>query len=335
MDENVAKQTVKRIIQHCHHHDKRNVVITFHGGEPMLGGLKHLEMLLTAIHDGFSDSGISYSLGMQSNGLLLSNEIGELMLKNKMTLGISLDGPPAINDIFRIDHQGNPSTTKLEERLSVLNSSHYRNIFDGFICVININTDPIKVAKYLFSFNPPSIHFTFPLNNYDNRPQGKEFNLESTPYADWLIKIFDYWVNNNTSSEIRIFNSIMRQMFGLPSADEAIGLSPIDLVIIETNGDIEAVDSLKSTYNGATCLGYNVFEHSFDVAAKDLAIKSRQIGKDALCDKCKDCPVVNICGGGYLPHRYSTENGFTNPSIYSSDLEKLIRHIHTYLQRIL
>jgi len=34
---------------------------------------------------------------------------------------------------------------------------------------------------------------------------------------------------------------------------------------------------------------------------------------------------------GYLPHRYSKQNGFDNPSIYCNDLMKLITHIQNKL----
>jgi uncharacterized protein len=37
--------------------------------------------------------------------------------------------------------------------------------------------------------------------------------------------------------------------------------------------------------------------------------------------------VVNICGGGYYPHRYSKILEFDNPSVYCEDLYKLITHI--------
>ena len=41
----------------------------------------------------------------------------------------------------------------------------------------------------------------------------------------------------------------------------------------------------------------------------------------------ESCPVKAVCGGGYLPHRYSVVNGFDNPSIYCHNLMKLIIYI--------
>ena len=42
---------------------------------------------------------------------------------------------------------------------------------------------------------------------------------------------------------------------------------------------------------------------------------------------CQTCPERDTCGGGYLPHRYSRQRGFDNPSVWCADLLKLFGHI--------
>ena len=46
-----------------------------------------------------------------------------------------------------------------------------------------------------------------------------------------------------------------------------------------------------------------------------------------LCATCRSCPEITVCGGGYLPHRYSRMNGFDNPFIWCVDILKLIAHL--------
>jgi len=329
MSEEVARQTARRIREHCEYHNKSNISITFHGGEPLLGGMKQLRMLVSVIEEILPDFKIC--LGIQSNGLLFTEEIGDFFLEKGIRLGISIDGPPSINDIYRVDHQGRPTSAELEKKLELLLSPTYRKIFSGFLCVINPEVDPIAVSDYLLSYQPNSYDLLFPLNHHSNPPVGKIKDRNATPYGDWLIKAFDHWAAQNTQTTVRIFRSIMNLVCNRSSLVESLGLSTVDLIVVEANGEIEAVDSLKSTYEGATKLGFNVFDNDFNTVASHYAVRSRQMGAKTLCPKCQACPIVKICGSGYVPHRYSAENGFNNPSVYCADLEKLIRHIHSYI----
>lgn len=338
MSEAVARQTAARIFEHCRKHDKQHVVITFHGGEPLLGGVKHLEMLTAVIRETLQDRGIAVALGMQSNGMLFRPEIGDLMLDRRISIGVSLDGPPAVNDRYRVDHKGNGTSQRVEQGLRVLLSPRYRSLFAGFLCKIDLENDPLEVARYFFSPDSPIacdwpvVDFTLPHNNHAHPPPGKS-DPSSTSYGDWLIEIFDYWFDEAKRGRIRMFAEIMNILLGGPSALESLGTSPVDLIVVETNGEIEGVDTLKSAFDGAARLGLNVREHDFDTVARHDAVVRRQIGLDGLCKKCRECPIVQVCGGGYFPHRYAAENGFDNPTVYCADLMKLIYHIADRLYR--
>jgi len=111
------------------------------------------------------------------------------------------------------------------------------------------------------------------------------------------------------------------------SYSEALAATCVDLVIVETDGSIEAVDTLKIVGEFATSLQMTVFNSSFDEAALHPAMYSRMIGFETLCDTCRSCDKLNSCGGGYIPHRFSKRNGFLNPSVYCSDLKFLIDHV--------
>ena len=64
------------------------------------------------------------------------------------------------------------------------------------------------------------------------------------------------------------------------------------------------------------------------------ANKIRLGGLSMLPDDCKNCQIKKWCSGGYLPTRFSSENGYNNRSYYCSDLKNLFDHINIWLQKI-
>lgn len=334
MSEETARQTARRMREHLlanRGDGPPHALISFHGGEPMLAGAERLARYLEIIDEELSDHGVVVKFSMQSNMTVFDEEIGEVLLGHDVRVGTSLDGPPAVNDIHRIDHRGQGTGVATEEGIRRMLEPRFRELYDGILCVVNPFEDPVAVVEHLRGLSPAMIDFLLPLGNHDRRPDGKD-EWEATPYGDWLIGAFDHWWATGGTPAIRIFDAIMRLSCGLSSPVESLGLEVIDLVVVETDGSIEGLDSLKGTYEGATDLGLNVFDNSFDEAARHAKVQMRQIGAGQLCETCRQCPVVGICGGGYLPHRYSEADGFANPSVYCRDLEKIIRHIYGTLQ---
>lgn len=54
-------------------------------------------------------------------------------------------------------------------------------------------------------------------------------------------------------------------------------------------------------------------------------------GHENLCNKCQNCSLEEVCGSGYIAHRFSETNGFDNPTVYCEDLAKIICHIQNKL----
>jgi uncharacterized protein len=125
---------------------------------------------------------------------------------------------------------------------------------------------------------------------------------------------------------------LIRAALGGASGTEAIGLSPAAVVVIGTDGGIEQSDSLKSAYQGAVLTGLDVMHDSLDAALLLPSVAARQLGLRALCDDCRACPVVRVCGGGTYAHRYAPGRGFRNPSVYCPDLLRLIGHARSVME---
>lgn len=321
-----AQKLGERIKEHSTIHNIKAVDVVMHGGEPLLAGVDHLRHLCESIQEHAYPVEIYF--GMQTNGLLFDERVLEFCLTWNFGVGLSLDGPREVNDLHRLDHKRRSSFDGLQRALQLLSSAEGQRVWSGFLSVIDLGVDPIEVYTYLSSFNPKGIDFLLPLGNHLHLPPGKE-DVEATPYADWLLKVFHTWYRERPQAiKIRRFRDVIALLAGVTHTTEEWGLHPVDFVVVETNGEIQAVDTLKTTYPGANRLGLNIFQNSFDELFTAPLIMKRQNGWAELCETCQQCELVNVCGGGYFPQRYSVEGAFRNPSIYCSDLKKLIREIH-------
>jgi uncharacterized protein len=324
MSDKILRQTVERVHEHVKSNNIDKVSIVLHGGEPLLAGYDFIERVFSL----FSEKlGPKVEFGMQSNLTLLTPEIITLFSKFHATIGISLDGPKAFNDKHRLTHSGASSFDSVIDGISLLHSTDEgRKVFSGILAVVDLENDPIETYEFFKSLETRGMDFLLPDATHENWPQYKT-SWEETPYADWLIGLFDFWWQQENPLPIRVFENIITLHLGGVSDNEALGLGTVELLVIETDGAIEAVDTLKIDYEGAADLGLDVFKNSIDEAMVHPKITMRFNPKAELSLRCSKCEVMKICGGGYLPHRYSKDGLYSNPSVYCTDLKKLIKHV--------
>jgi uncharacterized protein len=328
----MARETVaallSRVATYCGEQDLHEVTFIFHGGEPLLAGTEFFRHFVAEAGAVLGDD-IAPAFALETNGTLITTEWLELFQELGINFGISLDGPPAINDANRVDHIGGGSYMRVRRAIdTVLADRRFEQLFGGVLTVIDLAADPVGLYHHYREIGLKRCDFLLPDGTYDHPPPQWRPDGPGTPYADWLIATFDQWFDNeDTSLSIRLFEEIIGLLFAATPGTDALGGGRNGLLVIETDGGIEPVDVLKICGPAFTKLQLNVHRNDIrDACAVDL-VQAYQEGTAGLCDTCLACPVVSICGGGYLPHRYSSANGFANPSVYCRDLMKLITHI--------
>ncbi|WP_208298721.1 radical SAM/SPASM protein FxsBH, inactivated beta-hydroxylase extension form [Streptomyces liangshanensis] len=327
--------TALRLAEHAKTHALPSVSVILHGGEPLLAGPARLRQVcaeLTAALDGIA----ALDLRVHTNGLQLSPRYLDLFDEFGVRVGISLDGDRTANDRHRRYADGRSSHPQVLKAVALLREERYRHLDLGLLCTIDAANDPLAVYDALAALDPPRIDFLLPHATWDDpppRPDGSP-----TAYADWLLTIFDRWQEQGRPMPVRLFESVLSTLGGGPSLTESLGLAPTDLVVVETDGSLEQVDSLKSAYDGAAATGFDVFAHTFDEVAAHPGVRTRQLGLAGVSETCRQCPVVRSCGGGLYTHRYGSgaasgpgagPAGFDRTSVYCADLEALIRGIES------
>lgn len=321
-----------RIAEHAAAHELPSVEVSLHGGEPLLAGAEFITTAVTALRRAI-EPGTQVDIHIQTNGVRLDEGFLHLFKRLRVRVGVSVDGYDAAQDRHRRFAHGGGSYQAVATAVRRLASPAYRDVYGGLLCVVDVANDPLVTYDALADVDPPYLDFLLPHGNWTAPPPGRAPYLAATPYADWLIAVFDRWYGTEEGApHVRLFAEIMHALLGGAAATEAIGLSPAAVAVIETDGSIEQSDSLKSAYPGAPYTGAHIAADSLDSLLRTPGFAARQLGRAGLCDECRKCPIVRVCGGGNYAHRYRAGRGMLNPSVYCLDLFKLIGHIGGVMQ---
>lgn len=319
-----VKQTASRLREHASRHRIKRYSVIFHGGEPLLAGAGFIDAAARILRDAMPST-VRLDLGVQTNGLLLEEGFLDVFEHHGIKVGVSLDGGMLANDRHRRFANGDGSYSKVAAGLELL--AKRPSIYSGILATVDLANPPVEVYRDLLSFGPPRIDFLLPHGTWDSPPPGRIPGTDDTPYADWLLEIFDLWYAAKPPPVgIRLFESLLSLLLGGPSYTEMLGLHPIDLVTIETDGSIEQGDVLKIVGQGGPATGLHIATHDLDDVLETPGIRARRLGLAALGPECQRCELVSVCGGGHYAHRFR-DGAFRNPSVYCADLAKLVRTV--------
>jgi uncharacterized protein len=298
----------------------------FHGGEPLLVEPDFYQTFVRKVNELFPTY-IKIDYIIQTNGVLLSSEWCKVLGDLGFSVGISIDGLTEKSNRLRLNHQGKSSLNASLDGLNNAQSSKYLKYLPGILSVVNLENNPVDLYFGYKNLKIRHINFLLPDGTHDNLPN--QFNPKKTEYADWLIELFNVWFADKDSGkpQISFFNQLLNLILGADANYESFGGSKHIYFIIETNGDIEPQDSLKACGNGFTKTNFNLRTHTLLESLQQPLIKFCIESQHKIAEKCKNCPVLEICRGGYITHRFSEKQGFNSPSIYCRDLEKLVTYV--------
>jgi uncharacterized protein len=327
MSPETAELAARRIGEHAATHRLPGITLILHGGEPLLAGRDLIARLITATRRS-AGRGTVVSVIVQTNGVGLSDAYLRFFDEFGVMIGVSIDGDATAHDTHRRFASGRGSYAPVAAALRRL--QRFQHLYSGLLCTIDLRNDPVRTYQALTDFAPPKIDFLLPHGTWAVPPPGRGSDPARTPYADWLIEVFDHWYPK-PQTRVRLFEEIMQLLLGGASDSEVLGLAPAQMVVIETDGTVEQVDTLKIAFAGAPATGLHVASNPLDAALLLPQIAARQIGLRALSAQCQICPVRTVCGGGMYSHRYREGTGFANPSVYCPDLMALIKHVRDQL----
>lgn len=323
MSDEVYEGLLSSVARYCDTRPGQRTGLTFHGGEPTLVGRERMSWFAARAREVLGER--LDGLQMQTNGTLLDVEWTDTLRHNGIHASVSLDGPAWMHDDARVDHAGRGSYDAAVRGLRLLQEAGLR---PGVLAVVKPGADGGEVYRHFRSLGLTSIDMLIPDVTFDTRESWYP-GLGPTPVADYLVPAFDAWFDEDDPGvQLRVMYGLLRRMLGGPTASDAFGNPVLSYLIVDTDGSIQPNDALRVCQDGITLTAANVLDRGFEDLAESAPLAHRLLTTGLpLADTCRRCEEVEVCGGGYAPHRFSRARGFDNPSVWCEDIKVLLAHI--------
>lgn len=279
-----------------------NINFSWQGGEPTLRGLEFFRKAVE-LQDKYVPPNWKRNNILQTNGTLLTDEWCKFFKENNFLIGISIDGPECLHDIYRKDRKGNPTHKEVEKGLKLLQK--YQVEYNVLCTVNNQNVKfPLKIYHYFKANGIKHIQF-IPIVKQQKDTAGPE-SATSKQYANFLITVFNEWITHDIGNIfIQIFEECVTAWAGMKPGlcvfSDNCGLAPV----MEYNGDVYSCDHFV--------FPEYLLGNIMDTPLSELVFSEKQRGfgykKSELPGVCEKCEYGFICNGGCLRSRINFEGG--------------------------
>ena len=328
----IVQQATVRQLAALYEKLRHRIHVVLHGGEPLLLGAKRLRRLCRMLREALPEP---CEIHVQTNGVLLTDEIIDIFVRYDVGISVSIDGPSDVHNRFRLDRRGRGSYCRVRGGISRLTEREdARPLFTGVLAVVDPNSCPRTVYASLKATGAPSIDFLVRDGNHTRLPFGKA-RAESTEFGSWLSEVLDIYLSDPEPPQVRIFDDMLRLIMGGSASKEGLGTTDYGILVIDTDGRINKNDTLKVARRGADRFEQEPWsilsDNLLDIVQSPsyLDYFSQQQPTAAIC---RTCPELHVCGGGMVAHRWSDERGFDNASIFCADQLLLISRMREWLK---
>lgn len=303
----IALRLLERIEDHLREHGRVKFHLTLHGGEPTLWPRRSFATFLDAVEE-IRGRGFQLGVSLQSNAYRYDAELLKLLSQHKVTMGISLDGPRAVNDRARIGHSGQGTYDRVVGNVNRMLDDGYRGMLQGFLSVAQPSVDPEEYLEWVNQLPIRRLDVLWPMEFHYGNPPWKHAKpgtyIDAPLYGSWFGQLFDaWWRRDDPTLYIRFFYDCIAVLLGSTHHVENIVNDTVPLLVVNTDGKYEYHDYLRSYQDGACRTDFSVDTASLTEIMQDSVFQFLIHLGEHLPPECRDCSVKKICGGGFLPGR--------------------------------
>jgi uncharacterized protein len=338
MPDDVLERYIRQLIEA---HQTDQVTIAWQGGEPTLMGLDFFRRAVE-LADKYRRPGMTFLHTMQTNGTLLDDAWCEFLKANDFLIGISIDGPREMHDLYRVDKGGAPTFDRVMRGLRLLQKHGVE--YNILTTVNSANSEhPLEVYRFLRDEAGTTwMQFIPVVERIEGEGRAmiqrgstvSERTVGAEQFGRFLSTIFDEWVRHDVGRVfVQTFEAAGRNWYGLDSSGMCVFNATCGVgLAIEHNGDLYSCDHfVEPDY----LLGNINEQHMVELVASPAQRKFGQDKLDALPQYCRDCDVRFACHGECPKNRFiETPDGEPGLNYLCAGYKHFFHHIGYPMQVI-
>lgn len=302
----MSEETLRVFIQQIMQQSGNSFGIVWQGGEPTLAGAGFFIKAIEFMQQFGDGKNKLISNLLQTNGYSLSEDLIEVLSSYSFLVGLSLDGPEDIHDVYRKTASGKGSWQQI---MNSWNKFQSKKIATNILCCVTSKS--VNQADKLYNFfhdRQMDWQQFIPVFEYDTSGKPAEFSVSPLDWGHFMCHIFDRWYDDfagkGQAPSIRFIENAFHGFLGM-SAPECTFMEECgNYLVLEHNGDIFSCDYLVSQN---TLLGNIHQKRLIEMLNSSLQISFGMDKKNRHKD-CESCQWLQYCYGGCPKYR-NTDDG--------------------------
>ena len=284
--------------------EEHNPSIIFHGGEPLLIPVRQYRNCLEELFSHSPD--LKFTLNIQTNGTILTDEILSLLIDYDIKPGISIDGPESVHDSQRRDVFSMCTYSRIISNIKTMKA---QGIKPSGLMVLTHNSlnAGLDFLKDFADMNLPlKIN---PLYSAGEAVKHEELFLKSGEYAEYLIRVFEYVIDNEIDISLMPIEYILQGVLNAKTPRGCVfsGKCSQSFICVSHDGNIYPCGRFA---DDRTNLLGNVHAGGITDSGREILRRLTASRSINLRSECTGCKYKTFCNGGCIAHNGSMCHDF-------------------------
>ena len=320
------------IVQHIDASPEAVIRFSWHGGEPTILGLNYFRRIV-ALQRKHQPPDRSIVNGIQTNGTLLDEDWCRFLAREGFTVGLSLDGPPEMHDLYRVTKDQKPTHEQTMRGYELLQK---HGVYTDILCVVNAHNVQFPLQVYRFFRQNNAQYITFlPMvePQQDTRGGVSPISVPAEAWGAFLCAIFDEWRDQDIGRvKVQIFEEAARTAFNQEHSLCIFRPTCGDIPVIEHNGDFYSCDHFVDVEHR---LG-NIKETPLVELLESPAQRAFGRAKlETLPRYCMECGVRAMCNGECPKNRFlETPDGEPGLNYLCAGYRRFFTHCQPFVSEV-